>query len=262
MVIDPRLAERRQAVAEERAKRNVRRLLKYLIALILVSAVAWVAMSPWMSISQVRSTGIVSSDAHEIMVEQGLVAGTPLILVRSGQVEEALEEDPWISDARVHLNWPDEAVVRVIERTPVAWVRTSDGWTRRALDGVALPSPPGPRAGMAWVELPGILSDQAVSSQWVLGAVEFADALGQDYGDAVVRLQGEELWASIGGYEARLGRPVDMAAKARSLLALLEEEPPPGSVLVLIAPGHPAVKPPDGLPVGVGPNPGEPESQP
>ncbi|NIS33395.1 MAG: hypothetical protein GWN79_16305, partial [Actinobacteria bacterium] len=42
----------------------------------------------------------------------------------------------------------------------------------------------------------------------------------------------------------RLGRPLDMEAKARALAAVLDESPAPGSVITLVAPTRPAVLPP------------------
>ncbi len=242
MSIDQRLLDRRRAVAEDQAKRSVWRLLKLLAVLMLMAALVWVALSPWFSVNQVRSTGIASSDAHELLALHNVVAGTPMVLIRAGSVEEALETDPWISDARVHLNWPDEVVVRVVERVPVAWVLTSGGWVRRSLDGVALPSPSKPDSTLPWVELPTMVETEAESSRLVLGAIEFVTSLGR--GEAIIRQLGGELWATVAGFDVRLGRPVDMTEKARSLGALLEEPIPPGSILVLIAPTHPAISPP------------------
>ena len=53
-----------------------------------------------------------------------------------------------------------------------------------------------------------------------------------------------ELWAEIPEFDVRLGRPTDMEAKAVSLVALLDEKPPRGSLLTLIAPAKPAYTPP------------------
>jgi hypothetical protein len=47
----------------------------------------------------------------------------------------------------------------------------------------------------------------------------------------------------VGGYQVRLGRPVEMGEKALSLAALLREQPPAGSILTLIAPTNPAITP-------------------
>ena len=62
-----------------------------------------------------------------------------MILIDPARVESRLLEDPWIAAATVSRDWPDLVTVHVEERTPAAWVRTGDGWARRAVDGVALP---------------------------------------------------------------------------------------------------------------------------
>ncbi|MCZ6457671.1 MAG: hypothetical protein O6650_10540, partial [Actinobacteria bacterium] len=53
------------------------------------------------------------------------------------------------------------------------------------------------------------------------------------------------------GYQVRLGRPVEMGAKALSLIVLLREPLAENSILVLIAPTHPAVKLPGTPPVSL-----------
>ena len=244
MSIDPRLMERRKAVAEGRASHSLRRSLKLIVVFSVVGFGVWLALSPWFSVSQVRTTGIVSSDANQIMVASDVVAGTPMVLLRTGDVIAALEEDPWVAQAHVHLKWPDEVVVRVIERVPVAWVMTDQGWTRRAIDGMAVPSTSIPDETMPTIELPAIPSAGAEGSPMVLGAVEFAAAMAASYPNTVVRMLDGELWAVVAGFDVRLGRPEEMLAKARSLEALLEERIPEGSVLILIAPSHPAIRTP------------------
>jgi cell division septal protein FtsQ len=246
MTIDPRLAERRKAVAEDNAVRNVGRLLRFLALLVVVGALVWLALSPWLSINQVRTAGINTSDAHSVLVDHGVVAGTPLILVRPADIEEALTADPWISEARVHLNWPDEVVVRVSEREPVAWFNTSGGWRWRDIEGVALPGPETPDPAMAQIQLPGLDDRDADVSPVVLGAAEFVDNLPERLHESTVLSVVEgEVWATVQGWEVRLGRPVDMAEKARSLVALLDEPLPEGATLILVAPTHPAIDAPE-----------------
>jgi hypothetical protein len=76
----------------------------------------------------------------------------------------------------------------------------------------------------------------------VLGALEFIDTLPVALGStAVVDERSGELWALIGGFEVRLGRPVQMADKALSLATLLQEPLVEGSVINMIAPTNPAV---------------------
>ena len=94
--------------------------------------------------------------------------------------------------------------------------------------------------------LSGILEADAPTSTVVLGAIEFIESLPDDLSTgAVVRMEDNgEIWAVVSGYQVRLGREVEMRAKALSLAALLDVDPPKDAVLTLIAPTHPAVTPP------------------
>lgn len=241
MSIDPRLSERRRTVAEDNAKRNVSRLLKFLVVLVVIGASVWLVFSPWLSVSQVDATGIATSEGHSILAEAGVVAGTPMIRISAAGTEAALLEDPWIAEADVTIDWPDRVSVVIVERTPVAWTNTTGGWTRRALDGVALPSGPEPDREMAWIDMPELGSGEAAPDADLLGALEFVDTLSPNLrsGTTVFHHEGE-VWATVAGHQVRLGRGVDMAAKALSLQALLAEDLPEDAVVVLIAPTNPA----------------------
>lgn len=250
--MDPRLLERRQAVAEDSARRNVGLLLKFLVTVIMAGILVWLAFSPWLSVSQVRTAGIVTSNANEILAANRVVAGRPMIMLRPEAVERALELDPWIRRARVHLEWPDEVIVRVDERVPVAWFQTAGGWARRDIEGVAVPGPNSPDDTMPWIRLPALDDVDAESSVFVLGAAEFVASLpdSKHFG-ITMRVEGGEMWAVVDGYQVRLGRPVEMGAKALSLIVLLREPLAENSILVLIAPTHPAVKLPGTPPVSL-----------
>jgi cell division protein FtsQ len=253
MNIDPRLMERRKTVAEDKAKRNIGRLLKFLSLLVVVGAGVWVVFSPWLSVKQVVAHGIESSAANSVLAESRVRAGTPMILIDGSRVESLLLADPWVAEAKVHRDWPGTVIVDVVERRPVAWVRTAVGWTRRAIDGVALPSESEPDDVMARVDMPEISDEQAVSSIELRGALEFVAALPGDLrAGTVVTMSDDELWASVGGYEVRLGRSDEMTEKALSLATLLEENIPEDSTLTLIAPTNPAV---------LGPSPDDPEDE-
>lgn len=245
MSIDPRLMERRKSVAEDNAKRNISRLLKFLMLLMAAGLLVWVSFSPWLSVSQVTTSGVDQSDTHAVLVDHGVMAGTPMILIGASAVEESLLRDPWVAEAEVKLHWPGEVTVEVVERVPVAWTRSGDGWTRRAVDGVALPSGPGPGEDLARIDMPGVGDDEATDSVELLGALEFVATLESRYHSAtVVTLHEGEIWATVNGFQVRLGRADDMSEKALSLGALLEEDIPEGSTLILVAPTNPAVSTP------------------
>ncbi|HET9260658.1 MAG TPA: FtsQ-type POTRA domain-containing protein [Acidimicrobiia bacterium] len=242
MSIDPRLMERRKTVAEDNAKHNVERLLKFLAVLLAAGGVAWLVFSPWLSIEQVEASGISASGANSILVDQGVVAGSPMLMASANATEQALLTDPWIAEVTVSKHWPNEVRVEVVERVPVAWTNTEIGWTRRAVDGVALPSEGEPTTEMAHVDMPELADVAAETSPDMLAALEFAAALapGLEAG-AVIHMQEGELWAEVKGYAVRLGRADEMTEKALSLAALLREEIPEGSLIVMIAPTNPSV---------------------
>lgn len=243
MTIDPRLLERRRSVAEVNAHRSMGRLLRFLAVILLLGGVFWLAMSPWFSVARVRTAGIVSSNAHASLAERGVVVGTPMVLVRTGDVESSLEADPWIIEARVDRDWPDEVVVRVIERIPVIWVQSAEGWSWRAVDGKSVPGPESPDESSPKLIAQVMPESELDGSLLVQGAAEFVVSLPDPLrqGLTLVMEQGE-IWAEVEGYEIRLGRPVDMEAKALSLGALLREDLPAGSTLILVAPTNPAVE--------------------
>ena len=250
MSIDPRLMERRRVVAEDKARRNMRRLLRLMIVVAVVGAGTWFMLSPFMSVKEITVTGVSASNTVEVMVDHDLVVDRPMILLRPPEIEEAIEADPWIVDASVRRSWPNGVIVRVEERVPAAWVQTDEGWARRSIDGHALPSSNEPDDSLGWVRLKSVAGAKAVESPVVLGAIEFVDALPNDLAsETIVRLAGNgELWAEVDGHQVRLGRPVEMTAKALSLVALLEVDPPKTAVLTLIAPTNPAVTPNRSLP--------------
>jgi cell division protein FtsQ len=246
MAIDPRLTERRREVAEDRARRNVTRLVRLLVVLAVIGAVVWLFLSPLLSVKAVTASGIVASDANSTLAEEGVVVGRPMILVDAGDVVAALERDPWVGEATVDKDWPNQVQVTIVERVPVAWVESSDGWDRRAVDGVVLPVSGGPDDTMPNLTFTDVSGSEAGESSMVLGALEFAASLPQDLWAGTTMRVGDnnELWAVVSGYEVRLGRPTEMTDKALSLRALLAKTPPVGSTLVLIAPTNPAVAAP------------------
>jgi cell division protein FtsQ len=241
MSIDPRLMERRKTVAEDNAKKSISRLLKFLVVVVLAGASAWLLFSPWLSVDHVDTTGIRSSSANSILAESGVRAGAAMILIDPAKVENRLLDDPWIAQATVSRDWPDLVTVHVEERTPVAWVRGAEGWARRAVDGVALPSASEPDDSLGKVDMPDVGEAETTTSPEMLGALEFMAALDHDLHDgAVVTVQEGELWAKVYGFEVRLGRADEMAEKALSLAALLEDGLEQGTTINLIAPTHPA----------------------
>lgn len=240
MTVHSRILERRREVAEDQAKKSLGRLLRLLAVVAPVAVLAWVALSPWLSVSVVSVEGAGSAAVYEILAGHRMVVGTPMILLDASEVEAALERDPWVSDASVRLQWPDQVMVAVVEHEPLAWVQTRGGWARRSVDGSVLPSPEVPDSSLPRVVLPEI--GETADVRELSGALEWIDSLPPRLRDGVVvRAQDGELWADLLGHRVRLGRPVEMPAKAMSLTSLLSQQIPPGAEINLVAPTHPAV---------------------
>lgn len=216
-----------------------------MIVLGVIGGVVWLLLSPTFSVAELEVTGVQSSDTAEVLVDHRVTEGRPMILIRTGAIESTLLRDPWVERAEVALDWPRRVVVSIVERVPAAWVETSEGWARRAVDGVALPGASEPDETMPHIVLPAVGSASAESDPLVLGALEFVDALPVALGsNSVVDVRSGELWAVVAGFQVRLGRPTEMSDKALSLAALIAEDPAPGSVINVIAPTNPAVTPP------------------
>ncbi|MGH8946033.1 MAG: cell division protein FtsQ/DivIB [Acidimicrobiia bacterium] len=242
MTIHSRVLERRREVAEDRAKRNLGRLFRLLAVAAPMTLLAWVAFSPWLSVSRVEIEGAQAASVYEVLTEHRVVMGTPMILLDPGAAEAALETDPWIADATVGLIWPDEVSVSVVERVPLAWVQTRDGWSRRAHDGAVLPSPDSPDASLPSILLPEMGAGEALRSRELAGALDWIDALpARLRNGTVLTLADGELWAQVAGHDVRLGRAVEMEAKAKTLIALLDKGLPTSTQINLVAPTHPAV---------------------
>lgn len=236
--IDPRLAARRQQVAESHARTRFSRVIWILgIALVMGGAV-WLARSTYLALTEVRVRGMEAEEVATVLEAAGLREGRPMVLVRTGEVESALLEDPRIEGAEVILRWPQTAEVYLVRRPPVAWAPRGDSWARLAEDGTVIDQAPAPDQTLPLIQLE---VDNGPSPE-LIGALAFVGELSVQPGVPIeVRVQTGELWAQVAGVEVRLGRPVDMEAKARTLLALFSSGLSEETTVNLIAPTRPAL---------------------
>ncbi|NNC93722.1 MAG: FtsQ-type POTRA domain-containing protein, partial [Acidimicrobiia bacterium] len=131
----PRFLRRRVLVREHGARRHVRRALWVLLAITLLWSVAWVSQSPLFSVTAINLEGALNARADEVLAENNVYPGRPLVLIRTGAVEAALEADPWVKDASVRRQFPDRIEVRITERREVAAVEVAAGWQTISDDG-------------------------------------------------------------------------------------------------------------------------------
>lgn len=239
-----RFAERREAVAEARARRSLRRSLRVLILATIVAGVAFLFQSPLLSVETIEVAGVSRSGTLAALERFEIVPGEPLVFLDIDEAREAIADDPWVQSVDLRRSWPTSVVVEVAERSPVALVAGS----MVSVDGVILPGEPD--SALASVDIAADPVDGAYPQLEVLGALEFLDALERPAAEgASVGMTEEGLVASVAGHRVRLGRPVDMGEKARALMSVLAQQPPEGSEITLLAPERPAVLPPGAVPV-------------
>lgn len=125
---------RRLFAARHRKRSPLRRLAKpFVVALLLVGSpvalMAWVLTAPEFSLREVRIDGAMRVDRGWIEGELEMLRGQPLFEVPIELVEGRLAAHPWIRTAQVRKRLPDQLLVEVIERRPVALLR-GDGELR------------------------------------------------------------------------------------------------------------------------------------
>ena len=248
-VLDPRIARRRRQVAETHARRRVRRLVLLLMTGVIAGVVAWALQSPFLSVQTIRVDGADQAPVRRLMAEAGFVKGRPLVTIRPGEVEAALEQDPWIAEAIATVRFPDTIDVEVREREPVGWARTDDGWLLLSAGGVPVELSDGPGAGnhgLISIPVADAVLGERHPEEMVRGAAAFLAAFPPRHrGGITLREVRGELWARFEGIQARLGSAEEMRAKAVALSAVIGDVPP-GSIITVISPSHPAVRLPRG----------------
>lgn len=221
-----------------------RRWLPWMAIAVILAGSGLLAHSPWLSVSEIEVLGSVRSDAGGRIAESGVGEGALLLWVDTGAVERAVRADPWVRDVRVDKVWPDRLVVEVAERRPVVWIEGVLGWMLVASDGTVVDRSAEPLAGLlrASVALPDVQPGaQPLDPGWheiVEMALVVEDALG---GTMVLEMRGAEMWTEVLGHPVRLGHPIDLADKARTLLAMIGQQLPAGATIDLTSPSRPAI---------------------
>ena len=240
--VDGRMAARRRQVAEGQARSSLSRLIWALALALAVALTVWLFRSPILAVSSITVIGFDAAQVEPILTANGVVAGRPMATVRTGAVVEALLVDPRIKSASVALDWPQGVVVEIEQRRAIAWANLGGHWGQVAVDAVVMATSSEPSAGLPILEVPW---DGSNPSPQALGGLQFLAALDVVVAQRIVVItRGEELWAMLPEAAIRLGRPIDMDAKAVALQAVLARGVEIGSVINLLAPARPAVMTP------------------
>jgi cell division protein FtsQ len=243
-VMEPRVAERRKTVSEDRARKRLKWILSVIALIALILGSLWLIRSPILSIRKVDVAGATQSDPRSVVNDLEMGIGTPTIDVDGDFIAAQILEDPWVRTVNVEVLWPGSLAIDVAERIPLAPVLSGEQWVLVARDGgvIAILDEPSPLDALVAIDQGSLDPGDTVVEPAVLGALEFVHHLSVERRQGTrIRSEGIGLIAEVQGHRIRLGRAVDMAAKASVLDALLDTGIPDGATINLIAPLRPAV---------------------
>ncbi len=171
----------------------------------------------------VEVTGAAHLSRAEVLGAAGVSMATNVLWLDEGAAERALETEPWVADAEVHVAFPWTVEIAVIERVPVAVA--TDGTTRSLVagDGTVLGAP-GRERGLPRIELPSRLaldgrSESPRGAAIAIGAMspelraEVTSVSVFAGGSLQIRLQG--------GVAVRYGGPSEPGRKAEIISRIL-----------------------------------------
>ncbi|MEX1218192.1 MAG: FtsQ-type POTRA domain-containing protein [Acidimicrobiales bacterium] len=124
--IDPRIAARRDAVENEKRRRQGRWwLILAIFAAVLVGG--WlITRTSLLDVDAVEVRGAVVTTTDEILSVSGIRIGQALLEVDTAASAVAIRQLPFIETAAVARNWDGTVVISVTERIPVAMAMNSD----------------------------------------------------------------------------------------------------------------------------------------
>jgi len=226
VAVDPRIRQRRVAVARDAGRRRLRRLLLVAAVLAVVLVALGLTWTPALDVEQVEVRGADRTSPESVAEAADVAPGDPLAWFDTDAAAAAVAALPWVAEATVERAWSGAVTVEINERVAVAALATTDGtWSLAdgsgrvlatvdaqptdlpSVDGVTTSAPPGAQ-----------LDDQ------VLEALTVAAAVPSGLRPEVAAVQGTggdlEVALRSGGV-ILLGGAEDAAAKLASAAAVL-----------------------------------------
>jgi cell division protein FtsQ len=77
-------------------------------------------LSPVLSVKDVRVIGTDGAQAQQVLATASVPIGVPLARFDATAAQAAVLALPWVASAEVRRGWPNEVVIAVVARTPIA----------------------------------------------------------------------------------------------------------------------------------------------
>lgn len=145
--MDPRIRRRRVEVRRQQGRHRLRVLVGS-TAVALLGCGGWAATrSPLLGVHRIVVEGVDHTQASDVVSAAHVRHGEPLVDVDLQGGRRGVEALPWVGRATVARLWPNQVVIRVVEREPAAVTAAEAGGmvlvdaTGRVLEHVAGPPP-------------------------------------------------------------------------------------------------------------------------
>jgi cell division protein FtsQ len=224
--MDPRIEERRAAVARRQGRRRLAGLLA--VVLVLVLAVdGWLVLhSRLFSVRVVHVAGAVHTPAGQVLAAAGLADQPAELSLDTAAVAARVEGLPWVARATVTRDWPDGASIVVTERVPVAAVSGPGGWaevdrTGRVLAWVTTPPAGLVHVGGQWAAGPAGTEVPALADAALEVAASLPPAFAGQVTEVVAQTTGQVDLALSSPVTVDLGTATQLRAKYEDVAAIL-----------------------------------------
>lgn len=214
----------------QRTPVSVRRLARFLVAILVLCGVAAFPASAFFDLHTVTVVGNAAVGADEVLHRAGVGPGLSAFRVNAWEIRARLLKDPRIEDAAVAVVLPSRLQVLIRERTPVAAIAAGDGYVLLSSEGVALAVREDPDS------LPMLVVDRFDPAEAAVGTAlasagarlgaRIAGTLPESMKDRVVAVRvdasGEAVLTLRDGISVRLGGPGGIADRLEMLPEALD----------------------------------------
>lgn len=239
---------RRIAVRREEGRRRLRWFTVLGLGVAGIILVLLLLTSPLLSVRKVQVEGVVYANPELVASIVDSIDGEPILTVDLDAAEEKLLMIPWVRQARVSMHLPSRVTIEVVERAPIAFFRSVDGFNRVIdRDGRVLDVIEGDPVDFTPIIGTGPnLSAGQNTEQPFLGAAELINALPSELRSRLLTVtvspEGEVSLALTNDVEVLFGRPDDFQAKLVGVVNEIKRQGSRRYAIIDVSSGQPSVR--------------------
>ena len=239
---------RRIAVRREEGRRRLRWFTVLGLGVAGIILVLLLLTSPLLSVRKVEVEGVVYANPELVASIVDSIDGEPILTVDLDAAEDKLLMIPWVRQARVSMHLPSRVTIEVVERAPIAFFRSVDGFNRVIdRDGRVLDVIEGDPVDFTPIIGTGPnLSAGQNTEQPFLGAAELINALPSELRSRLLTVtvspEGEVSLALINDVEVLFGRPDDFQAKLVGVVNEIKRQGSRRYAIIDVSSGQPSVR--------------------